>query len=270
MTEVPPAAVVLAAGMGTRLGELGTRIPKGFLELGTLPIVEESILKLLAAGVPRIVVVTGHLPEPYRGLAARYRGAVELVHNPHFAETGSLHSLACAWATLDEDFLLLESDLVYERRALAACLDQGPDVLLVSGPTRSGDEVWVRAPEGRLEDMSKDRSRLAGEPVGELVGITRISRRLGRALARVADQLRDGRGLTRAHYETEGLVRACRQVPVMVNLVPDLVWAEIDDAAHLARARERVYPAIVAKDGALTRSAGGGSAPGPSSSRRRP
>ena len=44
-------AVILAAGMGTRLGEVLSDRPKGFLTLGRLPIVEESVIRLHRAGI---------------------------------------------------------------------------------------------------------------------------------------------------------------------------------------------------------------------------
>ena len=54
-------AVILAAGMGIRLKERGKLTPKSCLRLGKKPIIEESILRLLDAGIQRIVIVTGHL-----------------------------------------------------------------------------------------------------------------------------------------------------------------------------------------------------------------
>jgi 2-aminoethylphosphonate-pyruvate transaminase len=47
-------------------------------------------------------------------------------------------------------------------------------------------------------------------------------------------------------YETDALVAAARARPVACRLVGDLLWAEIDDERHLERARERVYPALLA------------------------
>lgn len=56
-------AVILAAGMGVRLKDRGRLSPKGCLCLGEKSIVEESVLRLLATGIERIVIVTGHLAE---------------------------------------------------------------------------------------------------------------------------------------------------------------------------------------------------------------
>lgn len=240
-------AVILAAGRGTRLGARGRSTPKGFIELGGRPIVERSLDLLAAAGVERVVIVTGHVAERYDDLARRRAGLVTTVHNAEFERSGSLWSLHCARDAIVSDFLLLESDIVYERRALSAVLGATQeDVVLVSGPTASGDEVWVEAPGGRLAAMSKDRSRLGSDVLGELVGISRISLGLLSEIAREIDRRPEG---SRAlEYETGGLVVAAARRAVHCLLVPDLAWCEIDDEAHLARARDAVYPRIIARD----------------------
>jgi choline kinase len=238
-------ALILAAGLGARLGQRGRAAPKGFLRLGERPIVEESAALLAEAGMRRIVIVTGHLCEFYDELRRTFPRLIETAHNPDFATTGSLRSLACARELVDGDLLLLESDLVYERRALVAALgDPRDDVVLLSAPSGSGDEVWVETDGGRLVSMSKDRSRLGAGVEGELVGISKLSHALYRELCDVAEDPAAARG----HYETEGLVALAPRRPIPCRLVPDLVWTEIDDEAALARARERVYPAILARD----------------------
>ena len=112
------SAVILATGRGIPLEARGQLKPKACLRFGQKTIVEESVLRLLAVGIKRIVIVTGHLAEHYQPLREQFPHAVELVHNPHFGDSGSMYSLFCARHLLEEDFLLLESDLVYERRAL--------------------------------------------------------------------------------------------------------------------------------------------------------
>ncbi len=255
MTAAPETAVILAAGRGLRMGRAGRQQPKGFLEIGPLPIVEESVIRLAAAGIRRVVIVTGFLAEFYRDLARRYPGLVSLAHNPRFAESGSMYSLALAGDSVDGDFLLLESDLVYEKRALAEILsDPAPDAILVSEPTGSGDEVHVESSEsGLLRAMSKDRTRLGPNVVGELVGISKLSAACGRAMRRHAENV--FRETLHLDYE-DALVAAAREVPVSCHLVPDLAWSEIDDENHLSRVRESIYPAILVRDGQTRRGVG--------------
>jgi 2-aminoethylphosphonate-pyruvate transaminase len=290
-------AVILAAGRGTRLKELGKEIPKGFLRLGEKPIIQESIEKLARAGVEQVIIVTGHCAEKYEELARSWNARFEqirhdrteggrafgaagpdtepskirirTVHNERYADSGSLYSLYLAgnalMKTVDlhdrrwhgeerrsgkdaEGFLLLESDLVYEYRAVQALQeDSRPDLILVSGRTNSGDEVWVATERGNLRAMSKDRNRLeellqrgqsnrpAGiEILGELVGISKISGNLFVGLSAVAEGL--FKQTLHVEYET-GLTETARQYPIPCLLIPDLVWAEIDDANHLERAK---------------------------------
>jgi len=237
-------AVILAAGMGVRLKERGRQTPKGFLCLGEKPILEESILRLLAAGIQRIVIVTGHLAEQFEPLQTRYRGVVQLVYNPYFADSGSMYSLSCTRHCVDEDFLLLESDLVYELRALTTCLEHPSDnVVLLAGFSNTSDEVFVETRNGRLVAMSKNREHLGSEIPGEFVGICKISRSLFTVMLDTAAQRF---GATRhMDYETDCLVAAARVMPVSCHVVEDLIWCEIDDESHLARARKWIYPTIL-------------------------
>lgn len=240
-------AVILAAGMGMRLGELNKSCPKGFLTLGDRPIIEESIAKLYRCGVQRIVMVTGYQADYYQVLQACYGDRIITVHNPDYATSGSLYSLYCARHDLQEDFLLLESDLVYEQRALDAVLAAPQkNVILLSGFTQAGDEVYVQGDGDRIQSMSKDPSQLTGDIVGEFVGITKISRALFQRLIAYAEHhLAATRQLA---YETDGLVTVAQTYPVHYTRVADLLWGEIDDQNHLHRVKEQIYPSILQQE----------------------
>jgi 2-aminoethylphosphonate-pyruvate transaminase len=232
-------AVILAAGRGIRLGPMGRTIPKGFLRLAPEcgPIVAESIARLQSRAITRIVVVTGHQHTFYDELALHTPGVVT-VHNRRFAESGSMRSLACASNLVAGDFLLVESDLVYESRALDAALESPlRDVVVVSGRTNSGDEVYVAAEEGRITAISKNRA-LAERRVGELVGISKISHPLYERMLRRADDD------ISAEYETGTLAAVAAEYPLGYALVSDLIWAEIDTPAHFGRVRDEVYPRL--------------------------
>ncbi|WP_172295309.1 NTP transferase domain-containing protein [Pseudoruegeria sp. HB172150] len=234
-------AVIVAAGMGIRMGPLGKMVPKGMLPMGGETLISQSLASLRAFGVPKIRIVTGHLADHFQS-AHGSDADVELVHNPAYAVTGSLLSLLTGLKDLSGPCLVLESDLVYAPQALAAALD-GETRLLTSGPTRAGDEVYVWTGPGKhLAAISKDLSVRPEPPYGELVGITRLSaeavealREVGpRVLARVPDE----------HYEA-GIVELGRELPVEVFRIDDLPWAEVDNLSMLERAERVVYPWIV-------------------------
>lgn len=236
-------AVILAAGMGTRLRDAHSGKPKGFVELDGRPIIEDSIARLERAGISDIVIVTGYAAEHYQQLARRFDGLVRTVHNPDYENSGSMYSLYCARDVIDDDFLLLESDLVYESRALDVLINhEMSDAVLLSGPTNAGDEVYVETADGMLVAMSKDPQHLGAPPAGELVGISRISRGLFAVMKHLAaEAFKDSLFYD---YETDCLVAAAQNWDIACPVVTDLAWGEIDDPAHLHRVRNEVLPRL--------------------------
>lgn len=236
-------AVILAAGMGRRLPGRGEE-PKGALRLGGRSIVEESLQALRTSGIDDVVVVTGFGAHYYEGLASAGAG-LRTVRNDRYATSGSLTSLLCARPAIRDACLVLESDLVYEPRALRALLECGhDDAVLLSGPTGGGDEVHVEAHDGWLVAMDKDATRVR-DVAGEFVGITRLSDAGLAALEVASRTLPAGEA---AEYEA-GLVAMARTHAVACVVVEDLAWCEIDDPEQLIRARSVVYPRVRARCG---------------------
>ncbi|HMF96663.1 MAG TPA: phosphocholine cytidylyltransferase family protein [Vicinamibacterales bacterium] len=228
-------AVILAAGQGIRLRSMVDDRPKGLIEIGGETLVARSVRLLREVGIGAVTIVGGHLSSQYGQFCGQHAG-VDLVINEHYATAGSMASFAAAVdAGVVGDVLLLESDIIYERRALTAILSAPIDaVTLVSGLTRAGDEVWVHAVDGQLRAMSKRREDVPSA-VGEFVGITRLS---ADAVVTMREQFAafvavHGHG--RIDYETEALVAVAQQRPVGVAVVPDLQWGEIDDERQYAR-----------------------------------
>ena len=243
-------AIILAAGTGSRLHPYNNGLPKGLLYVHGDTLVGRSLGLLSRFGMERIILVTGYQADLYRSAAW---SNVELVHSPEYATTGSMASLDVALELVDDDVLVLESDLFYEPRALDLLTSiDTEDVVLVSGPTSAGDEVWVQAPHGRVQAMSKDRSALSSV-VGELVGICRFSRALCRRMRRAFHQFQAAHGHARMSYETDALVQAAAEHPVSVHLEPTLLWGEIDDINHLRRVRDQIAPRVARLEGRSAR-----------------
>jgi 2-aminoethylphosphonate-pyruvate transaminase len=235
---------MLAAGMGTRLRSIVDVRPKGLIEIDGETLAGRSVRVLRDAGIDDVTIVAGYCAEQFERFAAE-RPGVRVVLNERFATSGSMASLARALdATDPADVLVLESDIVYERRALAAILaSPASDVTLISGPTGAGDEVWVCAPGNRLQTMSK---RAAGMPsiAGEFVGITRLSAEGARAMRRAFTAFVARCGHERMDYETDALVEVAGERTIATVLVPDLLWGEIDDEYHFARVSGQIWPKL--------------------------
>ncbi|NDJ62578.1 MAG: putative selenium-dependent hydroxylase accessory protein YqeC [Chloroflexi bacterium] len=83
----PVAAVVLAAGLSTRMGEPKVLLPW----INQKPIIEHIIEQLILARVDQVVVVTGHRATEVAEIAARW--GVNVAHNPNYATGEMLSSL---------------------------------------------------------------------------------------------------------------------------------------------------------------------------------
>jgi choline kinase len=234
-------AVVLAAGSGTRLRGLHAGLPKGLLEIGGVPLVQRSLETLLDCGLRRVVLVAGFRADAYRRFLGSRFPDVEVCLNPDHHRTGSMRSLYEARNRLSGDFLLVESDLLYEPRAVTELLCRpAGDWLLLSGATGQGDEVYAHGAPGRLGLLSK--ARHAGLALqGEFVGISRLTPALLQAMCRHHEACSDAR--PRLEYD-DCLSELSATRPVGLHLVEDLVWAEIDDPSQHRRAVERVLPAL--------------------------
>lgn len=236
-------ALILAAGRGVRMGHRGHSIPKGFIEVGGQSLVTRSLALLMQSGIRDVTIVTGHLAECYEQLPPVAGITVSTLHNPLYAERGSFESLRVGLAAMRGSFLLLESDIIYEPRALATVLASVHEsVILTSGPTGAGDEVYVWADEAggthRFRGMSKQRNTHADEPFGELVGISKISAALARELAARSDKARPD-----SDYES-AVVRAAGDTAIACLRVDDLLWGEIDDEAMLTRVVAKLWPRL--------------------------
>lgn len=238
-------AVILAAGLGSRLGDSANNQPKAFLEFDGVTLIERSINLLIKKGITRIIIGTGHKSEFFDQLKEKYKEVVT-VKNDKYAETGSMYTLYVARELVEASFLLLEGDLLYEAYALEHLLQNDHnDVILASDATNSGDEVFMEIKkDGSLAKMSKAKNEL-NSIAGELVGISMLTLgtlKLMSDFAEVQYQL----GNFNIHYE-DVMVGIAKERTFKVLVVKDLAWCEIDDPSHLKRANQVVYPKILVR-----------------------
>ncbi len=231
-------AVIMAAGMGTRFGNMTEERPKGFIEAGGIPMVVRSIKTLISCGIERIVIGTGYLKDAYEALVKQYP-QIECCFSERYAETNSMYTLYnCRDVIGDDDFLLLESDLVFERRAITALMDcKNPDVMLITPVMKFQDQYYVECnSEGRLTNCSVNKGEVNAS--GELVGIHKLSSEFYKMMC--DDYAKKMASLPKLGYEYE-LLHMSREIrPVYVLCEKGLKWYEIDDIDDLQYAEEHI------------------------------
>ncbi|MEO9803025.1 MAG: phosphocholine cytidylyltransferase family protein [Reichenbachiella sp.] len=228
-------AVILAAGRGTRLGDRTKEMPKGFLEVGGETLIERSFRLLKENGIENIVIGVGHKGTTYEDIQDQYD--LTIFYNDEYSTTESMYTLVCAAPHVDGDFLLLESDLLYDVSALETILNSNePNVILGSGFTDSGDEVYLHAFEnGDFRYLSQDGNDKINS-YAELVGICKLSQDFYQKMIALPS-------IKEMKYEYGFNVLSPTE-PIHVEKQSNLVWCEIDDEDHLNRALTLVLPKL--------------------------
>ena len=108
-------ALILAAGMGTRLKELTKNAPKCMVRVDGKPLLERMLLQLDELELDAVYIVTGYLAERLPPLPVlKLKTPVRFIENAQYATTNNIYSLYIARdVLLRDDTLLLESDLIF-------------------------------------------------------------------------------------------------------------------------------------------------------------
>ena len=231
-------AVIMAAGLGSRFGKMTETMPKGFIEVGGQSMVIRSIETLIACGIKRIIIGTGYKREAYEALKAKYP-QIECVFSPRYAETNSMYTLwNCREAIGDDDFILLESDIIYSKNAITELQEnEHPDIMLITPVTKFQDQYYVEYDEhGTLTRCSTNQDEIKAK--GELVGIHKLSSTFYHQLCAEYEKIVIDK--PKLGYEYQLLWMSQHLSPVYVHNSSDVNWYEIDDEDDLKYAEENV------------------------------
>lgn len=130
-------AIILAAGMGKRLGELTSENTKCMIEVNGVTLIERALRQLdsLSPSLTRIVIVIGFQGEKLKSYieSLDITTPLQYIENADYATTNNIASLALAKDILiEQDTLLLESDLIFEDAVLNSVIkDERPTLALV-------------------------------------------------------------------------------------------------------------------------------------------
>ena len=165
-------AVILAAGVGTRLRPQTDKTPKGLLLVAGRPIIDYTLEALGRVGVKEIVVVTGHLEDQLTQYVTRSPVPCRTIYNPRYATANNYYSLLVAEEALGgETFVKLDSDLIFEPDLISRFLSAEGDLCLAldSGVKLGTEEMKVQTDnQGRVTAVSKilDPATCQGESIG--------------------------------------------------------------------------------------------------------
>ena len=144
-------ALILAAGTGSRLGKYTKENTKCMLEVNGNTIVMEALEKLNNVGIKKLILVVGYKKENLIAhVGNRYKNIkIEYVENPIYDTTNNIYSLHLAKDKLmEDDTILLESDLLFEESILKELLEDGRENLAVVDKY----QIWMDGTSVRLDE----------------------------------------------------------------------------------------------------------------------
>ena len=164
--------VIMAAGVGSRIQGLIHNKPKCLIEANGVSLIRRNVEMLRRHGIHDITVITGyksHLIRRELGSQVRY------FDNPFYRVTNSIASLWLAKDLLDDDLLLMNADLYFEKEILRMALDQKDHAVMISDSTRIEDADFRFGVDGNC--IRKTGNKLTNaETDCEYVGIVRIDK----------------------------------------------------------------------------------------------
>ena len=235
-------ALILSAGQGRRLLPLTAESPKCILPILGRSMIEYQIDELIKSGINRVTVVVGYGAIQVERLLKKRYGAnhVTILHNPDFAESDNLVSCWMAREEMNEDFILLNGDTLFEV-AVVKRLIGGParpvTVVIDQKISYDNDDMKLTLDGERLVNIGKDLG--PDETDGESIGMI-LFRGEGPALFRAALEKALEDPSARKKWYLSVIREMCRSMPVGTCLISGLHWCEVDCPEDLKNAQRVV------------------------------
>lgn len=162
-------AVILAAGE-----TLDFNKPVGFLEILNSTLIERTIKLLSKYNIDKIIIAAGYKAEYYKKLAKEYSN-LKIIENKKYKTTGNMYSLYLLRKHLQEDFILLEGDLIFEENIISLLLNsKDKNVTMIdTSISDKEDSLYVTTKKNELLNISKGKYSLE-KISGELIGISKL------------------------------------------------------------------------------------------------
>ena len=190
-------AIILAAGMGTRLGSMTKKQPKCLTKIKGIDILNRQVEQFKSVGINSIIVVTGHLSDKID------RKDIVKVHNNKYAQTNMLFSLFCAKDFFKEGVIVSYGDIVFNKTTLLKLIDSKNEITIVSD--KSWRQYWGQRFENPIDDIESFEIRennlvkSLGKKVKSLDGIN------GQYIGLIKFSDKGSKFLTKMYYDYEKL-----------------------------------------------------------------
>ena len=235
-------AIILAAGMASRLRPLTDTTPKCLHKIGERSLLQRSIDALISNGIKEIVIVTGYLHNQIEDFVKQQYPNVNIsfIHNEVYDSTNNIYSLWLARPKADgEEILLLDSDLLYDPEIITRILSTNAEnVLTLIRHDLGEEEMKVVTDSSVIIEISKTCS--PSDAIGESLGIEKMGKPYTSALYKELEPMMNQEHLENVFYEKafERLIPKGHTFKILD--VTDLFSCELDTVEDFQNAKEKI------------------------------
>lgn len=234
-------ALMLAAGMGRRLGKYTEAMTKCMISVGGRTLLERTVDALKKAGIQKFVMVVGWEADKLVEFVQNniHDMECEFVYNYDYATTNNIYSLWLAREyLLRDDTVLLESDLVYDQSVLKCVVDAPENDMVVVAPY----EQWMDGTVVTLDDAGnvsefiakKDFSFDHADRYYKTVNIYKFSREFSqRHYLPFLEAYIKAYGVNQYYETVLKVIAHISNTKLHTYVLRDMPWYEIDDAQDL-------------------------------------
>jgi choline kinase len=242
-------AIFIAAGEGSRMGNLTKMIPKPLIDVNGISILDRQICLLQKFGIDEIIVIRGPHPETYK-LNVQYVDDVE------FQKHDQLGSLMVAKKNIQNDTLIIFGDILFDESVLMKVLENKNDITIAvdmnwekyesryENPIEEADKVAIS--DGKIKRIFKDMKGIdESSEIGEFIGLMKLTKDGSNNFNYVYDKLdisKNGKFHDALSFKKAKLVDFLQEIIEHgIEIEPTIIngkWCEIDTPEDLELAKK--------------------------------
>lgn len=241
-------AIILAAGMSSRMMELTDDKPKCMLEIGGKTLLQRQIEIFHQLGIDDVIIVRGWKSEKINYTGVRY------VYNKNYRMNNILESLMVAKAFMNSAFIVSYSDILYKKEVVKRLMESKADISVIV------DTDWTKAYENRFQHPIVEAEKVivgnnkvlkigktlnVNKTYGEFIGLAKFSKKGEEALKKEYNRVKktpnkpfhEARSLEKA-YLTDMIQELIDKGHIVANVAIQGMWKELDTREDFRKAQK--------------------------------
>ena len=225
-------AIILAAGLGSRLGDLTKHKPKSLIKIGSKTLLERLTKQLEDLGVNKIQIICGHEKKKIDKYFSKY----QRFYYPRYKTTNNLHTLYYFRRLLNDDCIISFADVIFHKEIINGIIKSKKKITL-GVDTKNCRENTMKV------DIKRDQIKYVGNnpkiKSGNFIGILKVNKSSNKILKNSMKKLVNK---SNNFYFTEALnIIIGKNIRVNYFDVNKKFWIEIDNKDDLKNAKKKIY-----------------------------